>query len=151
MSNYKVIISAAMLAALLLFMYSASATDGFKTTKQAAEQGDASAQFNLGFMYDLGEGVPENDAEAVRLFRLAAEQGYAEAQHNLGLKYARGEGVPEDDVQAYAWFSLAATQGQGFAQKGKNILAKNMTREQIAEAQKLSQKYWESYGPDRNN
>ena len=36
---------------------------------------DADAQFNLGVMYDTGEGVPQDDAEAVRWFRLAAEQG----------------------------------------------------------------------------
>jgi hypothetical protein len=44
-------------------------------------------------MYDNGEGVPENDAEAVRWFRLAAEQGNALAQSNLGVMYANGEGV----------------------------------------------------------
>ena len=42
-----------------------------------AEQGDAAAQFNLGFRYDYGWGVPEDDAEAVRWYRLAADQGYA--------------------------------------------------------------------------
>ena len=45
-----------------------------------AEQGNAAAQGNLGRMYANGEGVPEDDAEAVRWYRLAAEQGYAAAQ-----------------------------------------------------------------------
>ena len=45
----------------------------FEETKQAAEQGDASAQSNLGLMYARGDGVPENDAEAVRWYRLAAD------------------------------------------------------------------------------
>ena len=62
----------------------------------AAEQGDAMAQTNLGWMYDNGEGVPEDDTEAVKWYRKAAEQGYAMAQHNLGWMYANGEGVPED-------------------------------------------------------
>ena len=39
-----------------------------------------------------GIGVPKNDAEAVKWFRLAAEQGLARAQHNLGLMYANGTG-----------------------------------------------------------
>ena len=43
-------------------------------------QGDADAQFNLGFMYDNGRGVAQNDAEAVRWYRKAAEQGDAGAQ-----------------------------------------------------------------------
>ncbi len=50
----------------------------------AADQGDADAQLNLGFMYDHGEGVPQNYAEAVRWYRMAADQGNAIAQHNLG-------------------------------------------------------------------
>ena len=60
-----------------------------------AEQGHASAQSNLGLMYDNGEGVPEDDAEAVRWYRLAAEQGLAEAQSNLGFMYDKGEGGDE--------------------------------------------------------
>ena len=43
----------------------------------AAEQGNESAQYNLGNMYANGRGVPKDDAEAVRWYRLVAEQGYA--------------------------------------------------------------------------
>ena len=43
-------------------------------------------------MYANGEGVVEDDAEAVRWYRLAADQGVAIAQHNLGLMYGRGCG-----------------------------------------------------------
>ena len=50
-----------------------------------ADQGNASAQYNLGLMYDKGEGVAENDAEAVKWYRKAADQGRATAQSNLGL------------------------------------------------------------------
>ena len=52
-----------------------------------ADQGDVDAQFNLGVMYDNGEGVPQDYAEAVRWYRLAAEQGNASAQFNLGSMY----------------------------------------------------------------
>ena len=51
-------------------------------------------------MYAKGEGVPENDAEAVKCFRKAADQGYAKAQYNLGLIYFKGEGVPKNDAEA---------------------------------------------------
>jgi TPR repeat protein len=57
-------------------------------------------------MYDEGDGVPENDVEAVRWFRLAAEQGNALAQYNLGLMYANGRGVPQTNLRAYVWFSV---------------------------------------------
>ena len=66
----------------------------------AAEQGDAEAQFNLGNMYFEGLGVPQNDAEAARLYRMAAEQGIAEAQFNLGIMYFTGRGVPQNDAEA---------------------------------------------------
>ena len=71
-----------------------------------AEQGYARAQFNLGVMYDFGEGVPENDAEAVKWYRLAAEQGHADAQYNLA-NYATGEGVLRSGAAAADWFYKA--------------------------------------------
>ena len=48
--------------------------------KPLAEHGLAEAQHNLGVMYSKGQGVPQDDAEAVKWYRLAAEQGYARAQ-----------------------------------------------------------------------
>ena len=80
-----------------------------------AEQGDASAQFNLGVRYATGEGVPQDNTEAVRWYRLAADQGHARAQVYLGFMYATGEGVPQDNTEAIRWYRLAADQGHGFA------------------------------------
>ena len=73
-------------------------------------------------MYDNGEAVPEDNAEAMRWYHKAAEQRHAGAQSNLGIMYAKGEGVPQDDVQAYAWLSIAAAQGYDKAKKAKEIL-----------------------------
>lgn len=81
-----------------------------------ADQGDASAQFVLSFMYDTGKGVPENNAEAVKWYRLAADQGDAVAQSKLGIMYAEGQGVPQNDAEAVKWFRLAADQGEVVAQ-----------------------------------
>ena len=61
----------------------------------AAEQGHAQAQFNLGAMYATGEGVLQDDAEAVKWYRMAAEQGHAMAQSNLGVMYDKGQGCPK--------------------------------------------------------
>ena len=55
----------------------------------------------IGTMYDGGHGVPENDAEAVKWYRMAAEQGDTNVQYSLGLKYGKGEGVLEDYVKAH--------------------------------------------------
>ena len=96
-------------------------------------------------MYEEGLGVPENDAKAVFWFRMAAKQGHIMSQNTLGFMYSNGEGVPQDLVQAYAWWSVAATQGDEYAKEHKGIMEKVMTRERIAEAQKLSSEYWEKY------
>ena len=55
-----------------------------KWYRQAAKQGNAAAQFNLGLMYRKGEGVTRNDKEAVKWYREAAEQGDADAQFEIG-------------------------------------------------------------------
>ena len=52
--------------------------------KALAALGDANAQYLLGLMYDNGDGVPENDKEAVKWYKLAAEQGDADAQERYG-------------------------------------------------------------------
>ena len=62
-------------------------------------------------MYEIGLGVPENDVEAVKWYRLAAEQGYASAQYKLGNMYDEGS-VLQNNVRAYVWWSVAAAQGQ---------------------------------------
>lgn len=67
-------------------------------------------------MYGNGRGVPEDDAEAARWFRLFAEQGTAGDQFLLGSMYANGEVVAQDYVEAVRWFRLAAEQGYADAQ-----------------------------------
>ena len=116
----------------------------------AAEQGEAAAQSNLGLMYEHGDGVPQDYVEAVRWYRLAADQEYAIAQYNLGLMYVRGDGVPEDIVLAYMWWNLAAAQGNEIAQDNKDIIEEDMTREQIAEGQRLSREWLEAHPPGGN-
>ena len=88
----------------------------FKETLQAAEQGNAEAQFSLGKMYYEGQGVRQDYAQTEQWFRKAAEQGYAKAQYNLGLMYVQGQGVRQDDTQAVQWFRKAAEQGHAKAQ-----------------------------------
>ena len=68
-----------------------------------AEQGDATAQNSLGFMYDEGHGVPQDYAEAMTWYRKAAEQGDDYAQASLGFMYERGKGVPQDYATAHMW------------------------------------------------
>ena len=81
-----------------------------------ADQGDANAQFNLGVRYDNGEGVPQNNVEALKWYWLAANQGLANAQYNLGVRYGEGRGVPQNEAEAVKWYRLAANQGLADAQ-----------------------------------
>ncbi|MFZ2404661.1 MAG: tetratricopeptide repeat protein [Methylobacter sp.] len=82
--------------------------------KHRAEQGDASAQFNLGYAYSpYSKGVQQDKAAAVQWYRKSAEQGYAAAQFMLGLVYEKGEGVFQDKAEAARWYSKAA--GHGFS------------------------------------
>ena len=75
---------------------------------------------------------------ALRLLQPLADQGHAGAQHNLGYMHHFGNGVPENDAEAYKWYNLAAAQGHKDAKTNKYFIEKTWTREQIAEAQRLS-------------
>jgi len=112
--------------------------EAVKWWRKAAEQNDAWAQYVLGACYAKGDGVAKDYVEAVKWSRKAAEQNYAPAQYNLGIRYGQGRGVAKDEVEAYKWWLLAAAQGDEDAKKGMTILEDSMTREEIAEGQKLA-------------
>ena len=71
-----------------------------------AEQGNADAQYLLGGVYFIGEGVPQDYKTAVKWTTRAAEQGDVRAQSNLGSMYHQGQGVPQDDKTAVKWTTL---------------------------------------------
>ncbi|MBL4608314.1 MAG: SEL1-like repeat protein, partial [Pseudomonadales bacterium] len=80
-------------------------------------QGYPEAQFNLGAMYESGEGVEQSYIEARRWHLLAAEQGFSDAQNNLGALYNNGTGIERDYAEAMRWYRLAAEQGVSIAQQ----------------------------------
>ena len=106
-----------------------------------AEQGEAGAQFNIAGMYGRGEGVPQDYVKALMWFRKAAEQKHADAQFNLGIMYDQGQGVPQDYSEAHKWYNLAAAQGDKDAANSRDLIAKEMTPSQIAEAQRLAREW----------
>lgn len=87
-----------------------------KIWQPLAEKGDPSAQLNLGALYDYGQGVSEDPAQAMHWYTAAAEQGKAIAQFNLGIMYATGRGTLLDYTQASRWYFKAAEQGVTDAQ-----------------------------------
>ena len=112
--------------------------EDFESLKALAEKGDAKAQYNLGTMYRSGEGVEQDDKEALKWILKAIEQGQAEAQYNLGTMYELGDGVGQDYVTAYTWYNIAAANGYEEAKEDKDAIAKKMTAEDISKAQALS-------------
>ena len=112
-----------------------------KELRPLAEQGNATAQYNLAVMYDNGQGVPQNFNEAAKWYRKAAEQGEAKAQYNLAVMYAKGQGVPWNDIVAYALCNVAAAGNSSERVKIsqiRDLLTKLMTPSQIEAAQALS-------------
>jgi uncharacterized protein len=81
-----------------------------------AEQGNASSQLQLGFLYSVGRGVNQNYKEAVYWFKKAANQESPFAQVSLGALYSTGNGVDKNYKQAVYWYTMAATQGNKDAQ-----------------------------------
>jgi TPR repeat protein len=110
--------------------------------RKAADQGNASAQFNLGVLYtEEGQGVERDYAQAVKWWRRAAEQGNAYAQISLAFCYEDGNGVAKDDIEAYKWLNLAAAQGNPGAFRWRDLIAADMTKDDIAEAQRRSARF----------
>ena len=75
---------AVRIVAVVVLVALAACAPEIDALRVLAEQRDAEAQFLLGVRYRDGTGVPQDDAEAVRWYRLAADQGLAGAQRNLG-------------------------------------------------------------------
>lgn len=79
--------------------------------QSAAERGHAGAQFYMGYMHDVGDGVEQDFRQALVWYTRAARQGHLEAGFNLGFLYDRGLGVEEDDQQALLWYRRVAEKG----------------------------------------
>lgn len=118
---------------------------GFEKSTQCSKQGDVSAQFNKGYAYSNGQGVPRDKAKAAQWYRKSAEQCYAPAEFMLGLSYEQGEGVMEDKLEASRWYQKAGEQGFSNASKRLVDLKKD---ERIA--QLIAKEEWETTRRDYN-
>ena len=107
MKYFTKLLATALLALGLNQAVWADDASDFRQTLQLAEQGYAYAQFNLGVMYEKGQGVRQDYAEAVKWYRQAAEQGLAAAQYNLGAMYHNGHGVRRNFHLSKEWFGKA--------------------------------------------
>lgn len=88
----------------------------------AEDPTDAIGQFRAGYLYERGNGVPQDYKEAMRLYLLSAAQGNPVAQFRIGYLYEKGWGVTQDDAQAMQWHKKAAAQGNGPANSRLSVL-----------------------------
>lgn len=85
--------------------------------KMRGAQGNASAQNQLGQLYDSGRrGVPKDYVMAQGWYEKSAAQGNGWAQNQLGQLFAEGRGVAQDYKKARQWWEQAAAQGVAQAQ-----------------------------------
>ena len=107
-----------------------------------AEQGDAAMQLLVGSIYDYGQGVPQDDAEAAKWYERAAKQGSAKGQYQLGAVYARSPQI-KDPVKGYKWLTIAARTLDKGPQDGitadqattlRTLLESEMSKDEIAKA-----------------
>lgn len=87
------------------------------TIRLQAEKGLASAQYNLGRMYELGIKLPIDKRQAITWYQKSAEQAFADAEYRLGIALLYGIGVNRDEVQGKRWLSSAAGHNHAVAKK----------------------------------
>jgi TPR repeat protein len=90
--------------------------EAMRWLRQAADQGNATAQVKIGQFYSHGWGAAQDYSDAMRWYRMAADQGDAFAQNNVGWLYENGWGVAQDYSEAMRWYREAADRGDAYAQ-----------------------------------
>jgi len=90
---------------------------------------DTVLQYQKGFRYQKGFEYHK----AFEHYLIAAERGYPLAMRAVGIFYANGSGVQRDDVEAYKWLTLS---GEGIDIHNAKLIARDMTPEQLAEAER---------------
>ncbi|MBX3578562.1 MAG: SEL1-like repeat protein [Rhizobiaceae bacterium] len=90
--------------------------------REAAQQGDPKAMFEIGSRYAEGRGVKEDMAAAATWYEKAADLGLAPAQYRIGNFYEKGLGVTRDIGKAKTWYQMAAEQGNASAMHNLAVL-----------------------------
>ena len=111
-----------------------------KWWREAAEQGHAGAQKDLGDMYDEGRGVAQDYKMAMKWYNQAAEQGHAWAQHDLSMKYYTGRGAIKNTRMAYMFYLLALENVEDellreLIERSATLIESELTAAQIQSAQ----------------
>jgi TPR repeat protein len=84
--------------------------------RAAGASGIPQAQVRLGRMLLEGQGVPKDQASALRRFEHAAKTGDGDAMNMAGRCYENGWGAPADHVQAAGWYRRSAEAGHDWGE-----------------------------------
>ena len=76
-----------------------------------AAQGEPTAQYRLGVLYEEGKGTTNDSREAIRWYVVASSQGSSDATFRLARLYHDGRGIPKNHGRARRWYGVAAQQG----------------------------------------
>lgn len=125
--------------------------NALKHYQRSAERGYSPAQTYIGIMYYNGDGVLQNYEEATGWFLKAIEKGNAEAMGMMGIMYYNGDGVERNDILAHMCFNLATMHSADTVhiRELRDRVAKHMTGDQIAEAQRRAQGWVEKNGKSK--
>ncbi|GLH74403.1 HcpA family protein [Geothrix limicola] len=80
---------------------------GVGILKRLSDQGNAVALYELGLLYQNGQGVPGSSQKAMESFKASAAAGYAPAMYQLGLIYHLGIGIKKNAALAREWYRKA--------------------------------------------
>jgi hypothetical protein len=84
-----------------------------KLFSKACDGGNARGCYNLGFMYENGEGVQQDYSKAAELYTKACDDGSVKGCYNLGAMYANGKGVQQDYSKAAEFYTKACDGDSG--------------------------------------
>jgi TPR repeat protein len=116
MKNIRYLMVCLTVASVLTTFSSFADTLSIDEITSQAEQGNATAQYQLYRFYETGHLVPRDDTKSVFWLKKAAEQHYSIAEAQLGTLYAGGrQGLPEDEPEADKWYKKAVEDGSSSA------------------------------------
>ena len=117
--------------------------------RKAAEQGYAPAQHKLGVAYMYGKGATLDHKNAAHWFQRAALQGYVLSQRNLAMLYMNSADITQRP-RAYAWLSVAARSGEHEDNRMLEIIARQMSQEEIETGRQLAAGLIRAFRNDRD-
>lgn len=120
-------------------------SEAISACQQAAKNGDAEAQYELGEFYYDGKRTPRDLAQALQWFEQASLKGHAQAQLRLGNMFFRGEGVPANNVQAYIVLKMAAVNGSDEAMDSADLVAAQMRSDELEIATQVLGQIFRNY------